>query len=183
MFLYDNSGNIVAANDDFSGLNPRIVYMVPSDKGPKDAKRYRIQVTDFRSSTLTNPIPQVRIPATYNLNAKVTPPAALAARIGGRTINPDEYFFANNGPNPANPVVKLMLVIPRSAGNSNVRVNIFNVNGRLVRTLVDRNLAAGPHTMLWDGKDRAGRTVASGNYYARMEAGAVKQDARITILK
>ncbi len=183
MFLYDNNGNIVASNDDFSGLNPRIVYTVPSDKGLKSAKKYRIQVTDFRSSTLTNPVPQVRVPATYNLSAKVTPPAALAARIGGRTINPNEFYFANSGPNPANPVAKLMLVIPRSAGNSSVRVNIFNVNGRLVRTLVDRNLEAGPHTMLWDGKDRAGRTVASGNYYARMEAGKVRQDARITILK
>src|SRR5688572_7830403 len=77
MFLYDHTGNIVASNDDFSGLNPRIVYTVPSARGPQEAKRYRIQVTDFRSSTLTNPVPQVRLPATYNLSAKVTPPAAL----------------------------------------------------------------------------------------------------------
>jgi len=32
-------------------------------------------------------------------------PAALAARIGNRAINPDEFYFANSGPNPANPVV------------------------------------------------------------------------------
>jgi hypothetical protein len=183
MFLFDNTGTLVAFNDDFTGLNPRVIFTVPNDKGPKSAKKYRIQVTDFRSSPLTNPVPQVRVPATYNLSANVTTPAALAARIGNRTINPDEFYFANSGPNPANPVAKLLLVIPRNAGNAAVRVNIFSVNGRLVRTLVDRNLQAGPYTMLWDGKDRAGRTVASGTYFARMEAGKVTQDARITILK
>ncbi len=184
MFLYDNTGDVVAFNDDFSGLNPRVVYTVPSDKGPKSVKKYRIQVTDFRSSTLTNPVPQVRLPATYNLSASVTSPPALAARIGGRTINPDEYFFANSGPNPANPVAKFLFVIPRNKANAAIKLNIYDVSGRLVRSLVDgKTLEAGPHTALWDGKNLAGRTVASGTYFARMEAGGWKQDARVTILK
>ena len=53
-----------------------------------------------------------------------------------------------------------------------------------MRTLVDgKVLEAGPHTTLWDGADRSGRTVASGTYFARMEAGSWKQDVRVTILK
>ena len=75
-------------------------------------------------------------------------------------------------------------MIPRNAGNAPVRLNIFDVTGRLVRTLVDgKSLQAGPHTALWDGRDGAGRSVASGTYFARMEAGSWKQDARVTILK
>jgi flagellar hook assembly protein FlgD len=75
-------------------------------------------------------------------------------------------------------------VIPRNAGNAAVRLNIFDVTGRLVRTLVDgKVMEAGPHTTLWDGRDVAGRTVASGTYFARMESGSWHQDARVTILK
>ena len=185
MILYDNTGEVVAINDDFSGLNPRIIFTVPSpDKGKANvAKPYRIQVTDFRSSPLTTPVPQVRTPSTYNLSAKVTPPAALAAKVGGRQINPDEFYFANSGPNPANPVAKFMLVIPKSAANSAVKLNIFDVKGRMVRTLMQGNLQAGPHTAIWDGKDREGRGVASGTYFARIQAGSWQQEARVTILK
>ncbi len=185
MILYNNSGEVVAINDDFTGLNPRIIFTVPSpDKGKaKTAKAYRIQVTDFRSSPLTTPVPQVRTPSTYNLSAKVTPAASLAAKVGGRQINPDEFYFANSGPNPANPVAKFMLVIPKSAANSAVKLNIFDVKGRLVKTLMQGTLQAGPHTAIWDGKDRDGRGVASGTYFARIQAGSWQQEARVTILK
>jgi hypothetical protein len=185
LFLYDANGDIVAFNDDFTGLNPRVTFTAPPNPGnSKTARKFTIQVTDFRSSVLTNPVPQVRVPQTYNLNASVTTPAALAARIGNRMIDPDQFFFANSGPNPANPVAKFLFVIPRNAGNAVVRLNIYDVTGRLVRNLVDgKVLEAGPHTTLWDGKDRAGRSVASGTYFARMEAGSWRQDARVTILK
>ena len=185
MFLYDSNGDVVAFNDDFTGLNPRVIFTAPPNPGnSKNARKFTIQVTDFRSSPLTTPVPQVRVPATYNLSASVTTPVALAARIGGRTIDPDQFFFANSGPNPANPVAKFLFVIPRNAGNAAVRLNIFDVTGRLVRTLVDgKVMEAGPHTTLWDGRDVAGRTVASGTYFARMESGSWHQDARVTILK
>lgn len=185
MFLYDSNGDVVAFNDDFSGLNPQITFTAPPNPGnSKNARKFTVHVTDFRSSTLTNPVPQVRVPQTYTLSASVTTPPAAAAQIAGRTIDPDQYFFANSGPNPANPVAKFLFVIPRNAGNAAVRLNIYDVTGRLVRTLVDgKVLDAGPHTTLWDGKDVTGRTVASGTYFARMEAGGWHQDARVTILK
>jgi hypothetical protein len=185
MFLYDSNGDVVAFNDDFTGLNPRVVFTAPPNPGnSKTARKFTVQVTDFRSSTLTNPVPQVRVPQTYVLSASVTTPPAAAARIAGRTIDPDQFFFANSGPNPANPVAKFLFVIPRNAGNAAVRLNIYDVTGRLVRTLVDgKVMEAGPHTTLWDGRDVAGRTVASGTYFARMESGSWHQDARVTILK
>lgn len=186
MFLLDGNGDLVAFNDDFTGLNPKITYTVPPPTGKSNSnspRKFTILVTDFRGSAF-NPTgaPRVVVPQTYVLNASVTA-ASLAARIGGRTINPDEFFFANSGPNPANPIAKFVFSVPRSADGQNVRINVFDVKGRLVRTLVDSNAAAGPHTVLWDGRDRDGRGVASGTYFARMEAGQWKQDARVTILK
>jgi hypothetical protein len=186
MFLYDHTGGVVAMNDDFTGLNPKITFTVPpsSNNSANKLRRFTIHVTDFRSSSLTNPVPQVRVPSGYNLKANVTtPPASLAGRFGGREIDPTKLYFANSGPNPANPIAKFLFVIPKSAGMTSARLNIFDVNGRLVRTLVDRAVEAGPHTAIWDGKDQAGRGVASGTYFARMEAGQWKQDTRVTILK
>ena len=185
MLLFDNSGDLVAFNDDFTGLNPKITFVVPPPKGNSAAARkFAIQVTDFAGSAFSpNGVPQVRVPQTYNLSANVIAGAALAARIGGRNYNPDEFAFVNSGPNPANPVAKFLMVIPRNAGIVPVRLNIFDVNGRLVRTLVDRPAEAGLHTTIWDGKDRDGRTVASGNYFARISAGKFQSEARVTILK
>jgi len=64
-----------------------------------------------------------------------------------------------------------------------VKLRIYDVNGRLVRKLVDGTLAAGPHVAVWNGTDDAGRGVASGHYYARLDAGQFSQKVGITILK
>jgi len=184
MLLFDNSGDLVAFNDDFTGLNPKITFVVPPPQGNSNAARkFTILVTDFSGSAF-NPtgVPQVRTAQTYSLSANVIAGAALAGRIG-HEYNPDEFAFVNSGPNPANPTAKFLMVIPRNAGTVPVRLNIFDVSGRLVRTLVDRPAEAGLHTTIWDGKDRDGRTVASGNYFARISAGTWQGETRVTILK
>ena len=184
MLLFDHSGDLVAFNDDFTGLNPKITFVVPPPQGKStNARKFAILVTDFAGSAFQpTGVPQVRTAQTYALSANVIAGAALAGRIG-RDYNPDEFAFVNSGPNPANPVAKFMAVIPRNAGIVPVRLNIFDVNGRLVRTLVDRPAEAGVHTTIWDGRDSDGRTVASGNYFARISAGKYQSEARVTILK
>ena len=187
MLLFDQSGDLVAFNDDFNGLNPQVTFTVPPPSGNSHsnaARKFTVLVADFPSSAFNSTgTPRVVVPQTYVLNATVTTPSSLAARIGNRTIDPDEFFFTNSGPNPANPTAKFLFSVPRSADGQSVRINVFDVKGRLVRTLVDASASAGPHFVLWDGRDRDGRSVASGTYFARMEAGQWKQDARVTILK
>jgi hypothetical protein len=188
MFLFDNSGDLVAFNDDFTGLNPKVTFVVPppSEKSKsKTPRKFTLHVTDIQGSAfIPTGAPRTRVPQTYTLSAKVTAGVALAGRFGSREINPDEFYFANSGPNPANPIAKFLFVIPRNAGNGlPVRLNIFDVRGRLVRTLVDRQAQPGPHTTIWDGKDRDGRTVASGTYFARIQAGKWQEEARVTLLK
>lgn len=185
MFLYDKKGNIVAFNDDFTGLDPRIVYTVPPpQKGNvNQSQTFRIQVTDFYGSLL-NPTgaPRIPSPLAYNLNASVTPPAAPAAAMAAGA-RPDVFEFVNSGPNPANPISKLMFIIPQDQGSLNVRLRIYDVNGRLVRTLVNAVREPGPHTAVWNGRDDLGRSVASGNYYARIEMGQFVKNTQLTILK
>jgi hypothetical protein len=186
MFLIDQTGEVVAFNDDFTGLDPKVVYTVPPPAGNANGKaprKFLILVTDFYASFL-NPggAPRIPTPATYRLDASVAAPvnAAMAMRV----VDPDRFLFANNGPNPANPLSKFLYVIPRSAGSQDVRLRIYDVNGRLVRTVVSGVQSPGPYTAMWDGRDDQGRGVASGNYFARLNVGSsYRDDSRVTILK
>lgn len=72
-------------------------------------------------------------------------------------------------PNPFNPSTTLVFEVASPAA---ARLEILDVRGRRVATLVDAALGAGRHTRVWNGRDDAGRPVASGVYVARLEVGA-----------
>jgi predicted outer membrane repeat protein len=64
-----------------------------------------------------------------------------------------------------------------------VKLGVYDATGRLVRTLAGGWCAAAPHTVTWDGRDCAGRTVASGIYFVRLRAGAKEQQQRLVLLR
>ena len=67
-----------------------------------------------------------------------------------------------------------MLHLPREGP---VALNVYDLLGRRVRTLVDRVLPAGEQRVLWDGRDASGQAVAPGVYFARLWT---PQGARLT---
>ena len=83
-------------------------------------------------------------------------------------------------PNPFNPRVQLAYSL---AAPSSVRLVVYDVRGRLVKTMVSGAQSAGEHSVMWDGVDEQGRQVASGVYFARFEAGAVVQTQRMVLLR
>ena len=60
---------------------------------------------------------------------------------------------------------------------------VFDLCGRLVRTLADGEHGTGSHSVLWDGTDANGRQVASGVYMYRMQAGDYVQTRKMVLLK
>jgi len=68
-------------------------------------------------------------------------------------------------PNPFNPATDLKFSLPRDAA---VSLKLYDVSGRLVRSLLNENLPAGHHEVRWNGRDDSGRSVASGTYFVRM---------------
>ena len=73
-----------------------------------------------------------------------------------------------NYPNPFNPITNIKFDLPKAG---HVTLNIFDVSGRLVRTLVNENRAAASYTVTWDGTDNRGGKAASGAYYYRLQTG------------
>ncbi len=65
-----------------------------------------------------------------------------------------------------------------------VRLNIYDVRGRMVTSLIDAPLkTAGTHTVNWDGTDRTGSKVAQGIYFCRLESGTMRQTVKLTIAR
>lgn len=72
----------------------------------------------------------------------------------------------HNYPNPFNPSTTIAF---STKNTGKVKLNVYNIKGQLVRSLVDTNLNAGSHSVLWDGTDNTKRKVSSGIYLYRLE--------------
>jgi multisubunit Na+/H+ antiporter MnhE subunit len=86
------------------------------------------------------------------------------------SILPKEFALNQNYPNPFNPKTNIGYALP-SAGH--VTVEVFNVLGQRVTTLVDENQEAGNYLVEWDATDADGAKVSSGVYFYKLNAGDV----------
>ena len=83
-------------------------------------------------------------------------------------------------PNPFNPSTKIEFSVPKEAP---VAVRIFDIQGKHVATLVDKNLSPGVYRVPWNGKSDRGQALGSGVYFAQIRSGASRQSVRLTMLK
>ncbi len=65
---------------------------------------------------------------------------------------------------------------------SRVRLEVFDIQGRRVRTLADGDYAAGFQSLQWDQRDEAGNSMRAGVYLYRMEAGSFQAKKRMVLL-
>ena len=93
---------------------------------------------------------------------------------------PKTFVLFQNYPNPFNPSTTIQFDLPR---RSEVRLSIYNINGQLVRTLIDRKFDAGSYSVLWDGRDERGRQATSGLFVTRMKAGEFVQHSKMLLIK
>jgi hypothetical protein len=93
---------------------------------------------------------------------------------------PTEYALEQNYPNPFNPSTNIAFALPKAG---KVEVSVYNVLGQEVNTLVSEELAAGEHTIVWDGRNSSGNAVSSGIYFYRIVAGDFSQTKKMLMLK
>lgn len=93
---------------------------------------------------------------------------------------PRRLTLQPNYPNPFNPSTTLRFGLPNAGW---VRLEIFDMLGRKVRTLEDKFFEAGYHSAVWDGRDDQGREVSSGVYYHRLSAEGVRVSRKMSMVK
>ncbi len=95
------------------------------------------------------------------------------------TALPTDFVLGPNYPNPFNPSTIIPYQLPTA---THVRLEVFNLLGQRIATLVDGARAAGVHTAQWDATDAAGRAVAAGVYIYRMTVGMERQTGRMVLI-
>ena len=104
---------------------------------------------------------------------------SLAATAEGSRAPAPRFALEQNHPNPT----KLTTAISFELGkDSPARIRIYDATGRLVRSLLDERLEAGPHTVVWDGLNEQGHRVSSGVYLYRLEATNFSAARQLVIL-
>jgi hypothetical protein len=95
--------------------------------------------------------------------------------------SPHRYeLVVNSYPNPFNPATTITYSVP-SGGVVDLR--IYDVQGRMVKKLVNKATTGGEHFETWDGRDGSGIPTASGVYFVRLECNGQAQTRKIVLLK
>lgn len=93
---------------------------------------------------------------------------------------PAEFALHQNFPNPFNPVTNIRFDIPEEA---RVTLDIYNVTGQKVATLINATMKPGFHTLTWNGTNERGKTLASGMYFYRLTAGDFTSMKKLVLMK
>jgi len=115
---------------------------------------------DFRLSTVQNPLTGV-------------------ADDRGAVVA-ERFVLAQNYPNPFNPGTVVRYDVPEQA---HVKLDVFNMLGQHIRTLVDEVQRAGSYTSQWDGTAQSGRQVAAGIYFLKLRSGDVTLTRKMLLVK
>ena len=104
----------------------------------------------------------------------------LQVNTGVEDDLPRTVILGRNAPNPFNPATEIRFTVPR---DGKVSLKVYDLSGRLVRTLVSGRLDAGGHAVTWHGDDDRGARTASGTYFYRLEAAGEVLTRKMTLIK
>lgn len=90
------------------------------------------------------------------------------------------FELFNNYPNPFNPTTTIIFQISQAG---NVKINIFDISGRLIKQLINEQIDAGEYSTIWDGRDNNGKKVSSGIYFYQIISGEFIQSKKMILLK
>ena len=95
----------------------------------------------------------------------------------GLSQSPGQIVLQQNYPNPFNSGTTITFRIPAELGNGPVKLAVYDLQGRLVQTLVDEHMPAGNYTVRWEAN------AASGTYYYRLEVAGQARTGQMTLVK
>ncbi|MBN2461774.1 MAG: T9SS type A sorting domain-containing protein, partial [Candidatus Cloacimonetes bacterium] len=106
--------------------------------------------------------------------------AILASDVVEESLPELTDCLSQNYPNPFNPVTVIAYAIAEAGP---VTLNIYNIRGELVRTLIDQYQSAGEKTVLWDGTDNTGNKLGNGIYFYKLNTTKNSSIKKMMMLK
>jgi Peptidase family C25/Propeptide_C25/Carboxypeptidase regulatory-like domain/Secretion system C-terminal sorting domain/Peptidase family C25, C terminal ig-like domain len=106
--------------------------------------------------------------------------AEIMATISGGILIPLVTELEGNYPNPFNPTTVIKFGLSEAAS---VTLEVYNIKGEKVRTLINSGLEAKYHTVTWNGKDDSRKNVSSGVYFYKMKAGSYTSTKKMIMMK
>jgi hypothetical protein len=149
-------------------------------------------IVDIINSTENNPFTLTAPSAeTYLVNAGRKKPSrdwdSLSVTLTVSSLNetpnvriPNKIELLGNHPNPFNNNTLIKFSLPIQ---SQIKLQVFNINGQLIRHLADGSYSGGIHQIMWDGKDDTGRIVASGTYLYQLISDNQKISRKLILSK
>jgi hypothetical protein len=119
-------------------------------------------------------IKEYAVPASENIQYYT-----ITRKSGSGTM-PLSFRLDQNYPNPFNPVTNISFALSKPCV---VSLEIINITGQKVASLVDGTMEAGNHTILWDSRDSNGQPLASGIYFYRLKTGDFIDTKKMMLLK
>jgi hypothetical protein len=173
---YTGAGTISSLNDANANCNPPFAGALPT------TSLQALQFTGLNSAPSNTNAADYAVTADASVwtnNARNSETVVGVAGVGDPAPG-EGVSLSAPAPNPSRGTMSFSVSLPRAA---RVRMAIYSVTGRLVRSLMDGELSAGPHDFDWDARDGAGSRVRSGAYYLRLDADGVRQTRTMMVIR
>lgn len=95
-------------------------------------------------------------------------------------LTPSQYLMVNNFPNPFNPSTTVRYRLPHT---SDVQMEFYDMNGKMIRSHSVHNQALGWNYYAWDGKNTQGENVGAGIYFCSVLAGDLSRTIKMVLIK
>ena len=141
-------------SSNYSGIQSTELCVVPEEGGLCFAPRFNAGQVDIVSST--------------------------AVLDRDESILPKQYSLGQNVPNPFNPSTEIWFELPKAC---DLKLEIYNILGQSVRTLIDGRMSAGQHHVTFDGRGDDNNVLASGVYFYRLVTEEFTQSRKMTLMK
>jgi hypothetical protein len=145
-----------------NGLAPG-TYSVSIDRPGFDEVSSQIATVSYSNTSSSSGLVSSSVPVIQTINFSVSGTATGVTPSSGIVVS---YRLGQNYPNPFNPSTTISYQVPEDG--LNVKIEIYNIMGQLVHTLVDAPHRAGEYKVVWDGRNDYAQYVSSGIYLFRM---------------
>jgi len=108
--------------------------------------------------------------------------------VATESLLPKVFALGQNAPNPFNPTTIIRYEIPARVDgqrieSTHIALQVYDIRGRVVRTLLSGEQAPGRYSIQWNGRDERGVSVSSGVYFYRLRAESFSQTRKMLLLK